>query len=109
MQILKKNYIFLSKKFPSYYSYNGWSIPVMIRFVKFSRLIGLIHRITIINGKTKLVFKINCNILLSRQYLSESQCIRAIRKPGNVKIAPKIPQETAIQNFTIIFEAGPLK
>lgn len=80
-----------------------------IRFVKFSRQIGLIHKITIINGSTKLTFKMNCKNLFSRQYFNESQCIRAIRRPGNVKIAPRTPHDTAIQNFTIIFDAGPLK
>lgn len=35
--------------------------------------------------------------------------MRAILKPGNVKIAPIIPQETAMQNLTMIFDAGPLK
>lgn len=35
--------------------------------------------------------------------------MRAIRKPGNVKMAPVIPHDTAIQNFTIILEAGPLE
>lgn len=84
-------------------------MPANTRFVNVSRLIGLIHRITMIKGSTKLIFKINFKILLSRQYFSESQCIRAIRRPGNVKMAPRIPHDTAIQNFTIIFEAGPLK
>lgn len=84
-------------------------MPANMRFVKVSRLIGLIHRITTINGSTKLVFKINFKNLLSRQYFSESQCIRAMRRPGNVNIAPRIPHDTAIQNFTIIFEAGPLQ
>lgn len=84
-------------------------MPAKARFVKYSRLIGLIHRITMINGNTKLVFKINCSILLSRQYFNESQCIRAIRKPGNVNMAPSMPHDTAIQNLTIIFDAGPLK
>lgn len=62
-----------------------------------------------INGSTKLMFKMNCINLLSRQYFNESQCIRAIRKPGNVKIAPSTPHDTDIQNNTIIFDAGPLK
>lgn len=35
--------------------------------------------------------------------------MRAIRRPGNVNMAPIIPQETAIQNLTIIFDAGPLE
>lgn len=61
------------------------------------------------NGSTKLVFRITCISLLSRQYFNESQCIRAMRKPGNVKMAPKTPHDTAIQNFTMIFDAGPLK
>lgn len=84
-------------------------MPPNTRFVNISRLIGLIHRITMINGNTKLMFKINFKNLLSRQYFNESQCIRAIRRPGNVKMAPRIPHDTAIQNFTIIFDAGPLK
>lgn len=54
------------------------------------------------------MFSSNCKNLFSRQYFNESQCIRAIRRPGNVKMAPSIPHETAIQNFTIIFDAGPL-
>lgn len=61
------------------------------------------------NGNTKLVFKINRFGKLSLQYFSESQCIRAIRRPGNVNMAPSMPHDTAIQNLTIIFDAGPLK
>lgn len=34
--------------------------------------------------------------------------MRAIRSPGNVNIAPRSPQDTAIVNLTMIFEAGPL-
>lgn len=90
-------------------TYNGCSMPEKMRFVKISRLIGLIQRITMINGSTKLMFNSICKILLSRQYLRESQCIRAIRKPGNVNMAPRTPHDTAKQNFTIIFEAGPLE
>lgn len=89
-------------------SYIGWSIPEKVRFVKYSRLIGLIHKITKINGKIKLIFNRICISLLDLQYFNESQCIRAIRSPGKVKIAPSIPQDTAIVNFTMIFDAGPL-
>lgn len=89
-------------------SYNGRSIPEYTRFVKYSRLIGLIQSITKINGNTKLMFSNNCINLFSRQYLRESQCIRAILRPGNVNMAPSRPHDMAIQNFTMIFDAGPL-
>lgn len=90
-------------------SYRGFSIPEKTRLVKYSRLIGLIHKITKINGNTKLMFNSNCSNFLSLQYLMESQCIRAIRRPGNVNMAPRSPQDTAIVNLTMIFEAGPLQ
>lgn len=35
--------------------------------------------------------------------------MRAIRSPGNVNIAPSKPHRTAIQNLTMIFDAGPLE
>lgn len=35
--------------------------------------------------------------------------MRAIRRPGNVNIAPTMPQDTAMQNLTMIFDAGPLE
>ncbi len=63
---------------------------------------------TSMNGRAKLTFSSSCMILLSLQYFSESQCIRAIRNPGNVNIAPTMPQDTAMQNLTMIFDAGPL-
>lgn len=91
------------------YTYNGPSKPEKTRFVKYSRLIGFIHKITKINGNTKLIFNINCRKRFSRQYFNESQCIRAIRRPGNVKTAPIKPHKTAIQNLTISFDAGPLE
>lgn len=42
-------------------------------------------------------------------YFIVSQCIRAIRKPGNVNKAPRIPHPTAMKNLTTILEAGPLE
>ena len=47
--------------------------------------------------------------MFSRQYFNESQCIFAIRRPGNVNNEPKTPQARAIKNLTTIFEAGPLE
>lgn len=35
--------------------------------------------------------------------------MRAIRRPGNVNIAPSKPHKTAMQNLTISFDAGPLE
>lgn len=70
---------------------------------------GLIHKMTKIKGSTKLMFSKICKNLFSRQYLKESQCIFAIRKPGKVNNEPKTPQAKAIKNFTTIFEAGPLE
>lgn len=89
-------------------TYIGCSIPENNRFVKYSRLTGFIQSITKIKGKTKLIFNSNCNSFFSLQYFNESQCIRAIRKPGNVKMAPIIPHKTAMKNLTTIFDAGPL-
>ena len=44
----------------------------------------------------------------SLQYFNESQCMRAIRSPGNVNNAPRIPQQTAVEIITISLLAGPL-
>lgn len=84
-------------------------MPPNVRLVKYSRLIGLIHRMTMMNGNTKLTLSTNWRILLSRQYFNESQCIRAMRRPGNVKMAPNNPHDIAMQNLTIILDAGPLQ
>jgi hypothetical protein len=43
------------------------------------------------------------------QYLSVSQCILAIRRPGKVNSAPKKALHKAKKNFNTSFDAGPLK
>jgi len=42
-------------------------------------------------------------------HLRQSQCILAVRIPGNTNIAPVTAHHKARKNFTINFEAGPLK
>lgn len=39
----------------------------------------------------------------------QSQCIFAVRIPGNTNIAPVTAHHKARQNLTINFDAGPLK
>lgn len=41
-------------------------------------------------------------------YLSKSQCIFDIRKPGNVNRDPSNPHQSAKKNFNTICDAGPL-
>jgi hypothetical protein len=43
------------------------------------------------------------------KYFRQSHCILAERIPGNTNIAPVTAHHIARQNFTINFEAGPLK
>lgn len=42
-------------------------------------------------------------------YLRQSQCIFAVRIPGNMNMAPVTAHHMARQNLTINFDAGPLK
>lgn len=42
-------------------------------------------------------------------YLRQSQCIFAVRIPGNMNMAPVTAHHIARQNLTINFDAGPLK
>jgi hypothetical protein len=69
----------------------------------------LIHKRTNKNGRAKLKLSNTLKILRSLQYLSESKCILAMRRPGKVKRAPTTPHVTAMKNFMTIFDAGPLE
>ena len=43
------------------------------------------------------------------EYRRASQCMRAIRSPGNVKRAPMEPHHRAMKNLSTSLDAGPLK
>lgn len=76
-------------------------MPEKLRPVRKSRLIGFTHKRTRKNGSAKFMFSSNFKTFLSLQYLSESKCIFAIRKPGNVKIEPTIKKYKHFINLCV--------